>query len=82
MPQAASTDPKAIMSQAESFVKEHLRECATEMIEWADTSTLKEGKLRELGRLCDQFMPKGEGLRMAQRLVEREALLFSACQAV
>lgn len=83
MPQPVSNEPKAIMAQAEDFAKDHLRECAAELIEWSDTAVLKDGKVRELARLCSEMVPHAcEGLKLAQRLVEREALLFAACQSV
>ena len=61
-------------SAAEAFCKQHAIECAQELIEWQDTSLLRDGKLRELAKLCEAFMGNHDGLRGAERMVERRAL--------
>lgn len=56
----------------EKFVNEHLRELCAELVEWQDTSLLRQGRLRELAALCT-FDPDGQ-LRQAERMTERAAI--------
>jgi hypothetical protein len=54
------------------FARANLPELCTELLEWHSTSLLRDGKMRELARLCT-FDPSNT-IRHAERVVELEAL--------
>lgn len=67
----------------EKFVKENLKELATEIIEWQKTSVLhggEGGKLRELANILSQEykMPRSNSLDVALKLVKNRCLEYTA----
>lgn len=71
---------KELKEESRQFAVEHLAECAAELIEWHDTARLRDGKVRELGKMCAEWVGEHDALRVAERMVEREALI--ACAAI
>lgn len=68
-----STDPNLARQQAEAFAKEHLVECASEIIRWQDSGLLPDGKLRELGEIL-KALDGSSYMRLAESFVSRAAL--------
>jgi hypothetical protein len=66
--------PSELMNEAELFTHVNRVECAKELLEWIETGILKNGKVRELGRMV-QFTGSS-WLALAQQMVEREALKY------
>ena len=56
------------------FARDNLKECAQEVIEWHDTAILRDGKVRELAKMCNEWASGVDDLRLAERIVERVAL--------
>lgn len=67
-------DLNKLRSDSVSFAQRHLVECAKELVEWRETSLLCNGRVRELGRMCSEFVGKDHGLKMAESLVKNAAL--------
>ena len=65
---------KKLRDESEAFAKRYLGECATELIEWGETSLLREGKVRELAKLCSAWAGSQDALPIAERMVNRAAL--------
>jgi hypothetical protein len=63
-----------------AFAKANAHELAVEIIEWQDTSRLKDGKLRELARIAAD-VACGDALKVAENFAIRQALELAA-QAV
>lgn len=63
---------------AQAFAKAHLSECAAELIEWQNTAILRDGRVRELAKLCQQFMCNNDDLRVAESFINRAAVEFAA----
>lgn len=69
--------PEEILEEsklAEAFAAKHVRELATEILEWKSTSVLREGKLRELANTCALYVGPREALSLAESLVVAAAL--------
>lgn len=75
--QLTHPDPKEVLARAEEFVKEHLAECARELITWDQTTLLPNGKVREAAAIVYQ-MGVGDQLSIARRIVETCALKLAA----
>jgi len=56
------------------FAEKHVAELASEIVEWQDSSTLKEGKLRELAAMCASWAGANYAMSVAQSLATRAAL--------
>lgn len=54
---------------AKQFAATHTRELAGEILEWQDTAILRDGKLRELAKLCD--FAAHDALKVAEHYAER-----------
>jgi len=67
-------DIKVFRSEAQAFAKEHLAECAAEIIEWQDTAILRDGRVRELAAKCDKFIANHDALRVAESFINRAAV--------
>ena len=50
------------------FAEENLAILCAELVEWQDTGILREGKMRELARMCSYA--QYDKLKQAERLVE------------
>jgi hypothetical protein len=68
-----SDEPKQIRIQAETFAREHVVECAAELLEWSNTGLLRDGRVRELARTLQQ-LDEHHPLTLAERFVTRAAL--------
>lgn len=64
-----------------SFASTHLAECAAELREWQDTTILRDGRLRELAKMCCKFIDNHDGLRVAESFVNRAAIDAAAAPA-
>lgn len=71
-----SVELRRLRAESEAFAAAHLQECADELVEWAETACLRDGKVRELARKCAIWAGGREGLKVAERLVQRAALDF------
>ena len=69
------SDLKNHIAEARAFTKRHLPQCAEEMLEWQDTALLRDGRMRELGKLCSKIDPQ-YSLKLAEGMVTRAALEY------
>lgn len=67
-------DRKKLRDESEEFAATNLRECAEELMEWSETALLRDGKVRELARLCAVWAGDRDALPIAERIVQRAAL--------
>ncbi len=72
---------KATRDKARRFAAEHLRECAEELREWQDTAILRDGRVRELAKICARFIENHDSLRVAESFINRAALDRAAMSA-
>lgn len=63
--------PSEQLLKAQEYTQRHLTELAYELLEWHKTSILRDGKVRELARLCDFA---GHPLAVAEKLISDECL--------
>ncbi|QNK01752.1 hypothetical protein [Dyella telluris] len=63
------------MAKAQAMAKEHVGEACAELIEWATTSILPNGRVREIAEVL-QGVSEYQSLTLAQTLVQREALKY------
>jgi hypothetical protein len=68
-----SDELKEIRIQAETFAREHVVECAVELLEWSNTSLLRDGRVRELAKMLQQ-LDEHHSLTLAERFATRAAL--------
>ena len=68
-------DIKKLRDESEEFASANLRDCAEEILEWSDTALLRDGKVRELARMCAVWAGDRDALSIAERIVQRAALL-------
>jgi len=68
------SDIKSARNQCRDFAKLHLKECCAELIEWQDTAILRDGRMRELAKLCNQWVDNHDGLRVAESFINRAAI--------
>lgn len=68
------SDLKTIRQQCKDYAKTHLKECSAELIEWQDTAILRDGRVRELAAMCNEFISNHDGLRMAESFINRAAV--------
>jgi hypothetical protein len=66
---------RAIAQQAEEFAKEHIVVISEEMIEWRNTSLLREGRVRELSRILTP-LADSYALSVAESYAQRAAYEF------
>lgn len=69
-------DLAAQRAAAIKFATEHVREMAAELLEWQDTSILRDGKVRELAKMC--AFADYHALKVAEHFVHRAALEVAA----
>jgi hypothetical protein len=67
------------LADATAFAQKHLRECCEEILELQDTGILRDGKMRELGHLCN--LSKPYDLDIAKSLVTRAAFEEIVCKS-
>lgn len=67
-------DRKQLKRDSESFALVNLADCARELLEWQNTALLRDGKVRELGRMCAVWAGAENSLKIAESLVCRAAL--------
>jgi hypothetical protein len=72
-----SNELKTLRAEAQAFCAANLRECCIELTEWRTKGTLRDGKVRELGALCDKYVGEHDGLKNAEAMID-----FQACQAI
>lgn len=65
------SDYKGSRAQMSAFVEQHLAVLCQELAEWQDTALLRDGKMRELARLCTFDTDQ---IRQAERMVEYAAI--------
>lgn len=75
-----SDELKAIRIQAETFAREHVVECATELLEWSNTGLLRDGRVRELAKTLEQ-LDQHHSLTLAERFATRAALEHATAPA-
>lgn len=80
-PALADLDLKALRAAAEKFCADNLNECAAELHEWQSKGQLCNGKLRQLGELCEKYVGQHDGLKVAERLVEFDSVAALARRA-
>lgn len=68
---------KVARAGAEAFCAANLKECCIELNEWRTKGVLRDGKLRELGELCEKYVGSHDGLKNAEAMVD-----FQACAKV
>lgn len=68
------------LDEAKRFAREHLAECAGELIEWSDTARLRDGRVRELARLLTKIN-QTDSLTLAENCVKRASIEQSAAGA-
>lgn len=61
------------MQQMKKFVAENLKQCCQELIEWHDTATLPDGKVREAATILDGIDPS-QLLRIVENEINSQAL--------
>lgn len=66
-----------LSKECEEFAHAWLITLAKEHLAWSDNAVLCEGKLRELGRMCEAFC-SGQGLRIASDFYRQAATRFLA----
>ena len=71
------SDAKVIREQCRAYAAEHVAELSAELLEWHDTSILCDGKVRELARMCSEFVDKSDALPVAKSMVERAAMMVA-----
>ncbi|NML34883.1 hypothetical protein [Paraburkholderia antibiotica] len=64
---------KAVNDRAKSFAKEHLIECAAELLEWSRTALLRDGRVRELAVMLEP-LDMHNPLALAEAIVKHAAL--------
>lgn len=64
--------PSQQLQEAQEYTQRHLAELAYELLEWHKTGILRDGKVRELARLCDFAGPSA--LAVAEKLISDECL--------
>lgn len=72
-----SHELKTIRETAKQFAKEHLSECAAELLVWHSTSLLKDGRVRELARML-RPIHSSDALQGAELYINRAALNAAA----
>lgn len=70
-----SAQLREIVGQAEKFAKQHIVEISGEMLEWRDTSFLRNGRVRELSRML-MPMAGSYALGVAESYAQRAAFEF------
>ncbi|MEB2554094.1 hypothetical protein [Burkholderia cenocepacia] len=70
----------AARDAATAYAREHARELATELMEWSDTTLLRDGRVRELARML-QVLDAAHALTLARSFAERAALELTAGRA-
>lgn len=64
----------ALRAQAAQYAKDHLAQCAAELLEMQDTGTLCDGHVRKLSQMCLAWSTAASALPLALSLVHRAAL--------
>lgn len=59
------------LEEAKRFAKDNLEECCRELIEWHDSSVLRDGKVRELAKILS--FTGHVTLSVAESLIKRVA---------
>lgn len=80
MERNSSMNIKAKLSQCEQFAVDNLAECAAEMVEWQDKTVLRDGKVRHLARMIEEWAGRRDSLQLAKHMVERAALKACASE--
>ncbi|HWH74943.1 MAG TPA: hypothetical protein VNV16_11845 [Methylibium sp.] len=70
------SDIRAAADAAKAFADQHTQELAAEIVEWQDTAVLRDGKLRELARLCG--FAGNDALTVANHIATLAALEVAA----
>lgn len=66
---------------AKEFIARHLAECASELSQWKHTGMLRDGRLRELEKMIDEWEGELDSLGIAESLVVSASLDELARQA-
>jgi len=69
----APIDPKQVMQRAEAIARDHVVECARELLEWDGTSLLCDGRIRQMARVLSE-LGVGDQLGIARTVAERAIL--------
>ena len=65
-----------IIDQARDYIKQHLKECCEEMLEWQNTSILCNGHVRHAALIVSEFN-KNYDLAIAEDIIKKEAMKFT-----
>lgn len=60
------------LEEAKRLIRENLETCCRELLEWHDSGILRDGKVREIARLCS--FAGSSALSLAEGLIERAAI--------
>jgi hypothetical protein len=66
---------REIADHAENFAKQHIVEISEEMVEWRNTSLLRDGRVRELSRILTP-LADSYALSVAESYAQRAAYEF------
>jgi hypothetical protein len=66
---------REIADQAEKFARQHIVVISEEMLEWRNTSLLREGRVRELSRILTP-LARSYALGVAESYAQRAAFEF------
>lgn len=72
---------KEEMQKIADFAREHVKEGAADLLDWSHTGLLREGKVRELSRLCARTVGEHDALRLSERMFQVAALEAAAGRA-
>lgn len=72
-----SAELKAARETAETFARQHVAECAAELLEWSDTGFLRDGKVRELAKILRE-LDTHRSLPLAERIATAAVLELAA----
>jgi hypothetical protein len=66
-------DHSKTVDEARTFARLHVKECCEEILEWRKKALLRDGRLRELGKICARLDTLHD-LRIAEDFVVQVAL--------
>lgn len=73
----SSAQLEAVRKSAQRFAKKHVAELATELLEWSNTSILRNGRVRELAHIL-KALDTTHALKIAENFAVHAALEVAA----
>ena len=77
---SAINNPLELMNFAQDYAKQHIYECAEEIIEWRNTCILRSGRVRAIATMI-QPLVGDKSLNVAESIVTHHALVLVASTA-